>query len=373
MGVDGSQAGFKYRSAAIVSLLLLGGFLVYWFTRDTAGDAAAPETSADARAPRAAQSEPTPRLRRVQADPVEAPAGPDDGIPLASQPLEGASLGMMKQPLVCDITPATAGPAVEGAVETLTWPGPDHEPREGGMDAPTFTTRVTIEASTMTGTLTLVVDRSNVGPVRHAARLAVPGYAPTDFSFVTSGPDQPVVCEGPIALKLAENGVVGTVRLSDGSPAEGAIVSGCKAAAVTGSDGDYFLLPRADEPCSLRARHAPGTAVQSPPTEIDPLAQDDQVVDFTVVPPDRPTPGVEITRDEAGEVWVKAESPAAPWDRHLRYSALLLRIGDVPASSLDDDELRRALVQLDRDIHLQHQFYSADGEEVLRNSVVDEL
>ena len=125
------------------------------------------------------------------------------------------------------------------------------------------------------------------GPVSHrrARRwVVVPGDAPTEVSVITSGPDQPVLCEGPTTRKLAENGVVGTVRLSDGSPAEGAIVSGSKAVAVTGSDGDTFLLPRPEEPCSLRARHAPGPAAQSPPREIDPLDEDDQVEDFLVVP-----------------------------------------------------------------------------------------
>lgn len=77
---------------------------------------------------------------------------------------------------------------------------------------------------------------------------------------------------------------------------------------------------------------------------------------------------MEITRNEAGEVRLKAESSPAPWDRHLRYGTLLLRIGDVPASSLDDDELPRAWVQLDRYLHLQHRLDSADGEEVGREA-----
>jgi hypothetical protein len=365
---DGSNTGAPLRWVAIIGLMGVGAVSVLWFRADTEDDAAAPEAGPSTPAVAAG---PTPRLPAPTVDAPEPQA--DDDIPLATQPVEGATLALVDGPVVCDVTPATAGPPVQGSMKPRTWPGPDHTPREGGVDGPVIPTKVSIEAGVLTGKLFLQVDTAGTTPVRHVSRLTVPGFAPTDFSFVTSGPGAPVVCDGPIQLELAQNGVVGTVRTDDGSPAEGAIVSGCKARAVAGSDGDYFLLPRTEEPCALRARHAPGSAAQTPPRTIDPLDPDDHVVDFDVARPETPDAGVRITRDEAGEVWLKAEGPDAPWDKHVRYGTVLKRVGDVAANSLSDAELMRALVQLDQPLHLQLQLRTADGQVVYKGFVVDEL
>lgn len=333
--------------------------------------------------PDAAPPEPEPELPRSQAaaparEPARAGAGdagpdPYHDAPLATQPRPDEPWGLLRVPLVCTIEPPVAGAAVKGKAHPVTWPGPDHEPQEGGPPHPSIPYTVTIDGGVLTSKTSLPAVDAGDAPLRHIARLVVPGFAPTEFSFITSGPDQPAVCAGPIQLEAAASGVVGTVRRSDGSPAEGAIVAGCGARAVAGGDGAYFLLPRAAERCALRARHAPGSVAQTDPQQVDPLADEDPVVDFVVDVPERPSPGVEIFRTDDDEVWARPDDPDVPWASELHFGARILRVGDTPAHELSDDELWRAMVHLDQPVQVQQTFETEDGQSVRSNVTVSEL
>ena len=103
--------------------------------------------------------------------------------------------------------------------------------------------------------------------------------------------------------------MVGIVRFQDGSPAEGAIINGCGTRVIAGSDGSYFLFPWETEPCSLQARHAPGSAAESAPLQVDLTTPEDQILDFIVEKPDQPDPGVEIFRTDdvvLSRIWIRA-------------------------------------------------------------------
>jgi len=297
---------------------------------------------------------------------------PVDDIPRAVQPRADQAWSLLRLPLTCEVEPPVVGPPVVGEATPVTWPGADHDPQPDGVAYPAIPMRITVDAGEATGTTFLPVLDSGGERIRHVARLVLPGFAPTEFTFVTTGPDQPITCDGPIELGAAAHGVVGVVRFQDGSPAEGAIVDGCGTRVITGSGGDYFLLPRAEEPCSLRARHAPGTAAESAPERVDPAASEDLVLDFVVEMPDQPDPGLEIFRTEDGEVWARP-GDSGPWARKLYSGARILRVGDVPADSLSDEELLRAMVHLDEAVHIQQYFESEDGEGVRANTSVTEL
>lgn len=314
----------------------------------------------------------TAQPERPPTAPPEEKPEPADDIPRAVQPGKDEAWSLLRVPLSCEVEPPIVGPAVVGEATPVTWPGADHEPQPDGLDYPAIPLRITVDEGEATATTFLPVRDSGGDPIRHVARLVLPGFAPTDFSFVSTGPDQPVTCEGPIQLVAAAHGVVGTVRLQDGSPAQGAIVHGCGTQVIAGSDGDYFLLPRKDETCGLRARYAPGTAAESDPQQVDPLASEDQVLDFVVEVPAQSDPGVEIFRTDDGEVWIRPDD-SGPWARKLHSGGRILRVGDVSPDTLSDEELLRALVHLDEAIHLQQYFESEDGQNVLMNTEVTEL
>jgi hypothetical protein len=306
-------------------------------------------------------------------DSTEAPSDPEDNSVEASQPKADAPWEVLRFSLICDVEPELVGEATEGMMHPVTWPGPEHEAQEGGLEYPAMPARVTIEGGVATAKVWLAVVQSTDAPVRHRSRLVMPGFAPSEFSFLTHGPDSPPECTAPIELISAANGVVGNVRLADGSPVAGAIVEGCNARAVAGQDGDFFLLPRTEDACTLRARHSPGTSVQSATQQVDPSASADQVVDFVVEIPDHPQPGVEITRNDAGEVWVQAEDPDDPWAKYAREPTLIVSVGDIPADSLSDEDLRQAMVELDQVIAIQQHMKSAEGQNLIINRSVDDL
>lgn len=337
--------------------------------RDTG---AAQEAPAPADRTRAAAATTSEGPERTVSRPDDDAPEPTDDASLAVQPQEGEAWSLLRVPLVCQVEPVVAGPPVVGDATPVTWPGPDHDPQPDGLVYPAVPMRVTVGAGELTGTTFLPVVDSGGDPTRHVARLVLPGFAPTRFSFVTTGPDQPATCDGPVQLVAAAGGVVGVVRFEDGSPAEGAIVDGCGTRVIAGSDGTYFLLPRAEGACSLRARHAPGSAAESALQSFDPLAPGDHVLDFVVAVPDQADPGVEIFRTDDGEVWGRPEGQV-PWSRALFSGARILRVGDVPADELSDEELLEAMVRLDQPVHVEQYFETEDGESVRKLSAVDEL
>ena len=371
----------KTRDSKAALALIVGGLVVMlgFYLSDprptpSPPQALAPSVEASAdMAPRPAEPPPLDGQEAAPVDAVEADVTPADDAQRARQPKEGAEWELLKVPLLCDVEPPPVQATVEGMLHPVTWPGPDHEPQDGGMNYPPVPSPVTIEEGVLTGRLWLPVVKSRGEAVRHVARLVIPGFAETEFSFLTLGPDESAECSEAISLDSASSGVVGSVRLADGSSVVGAIVSGCGARTVAGSDGDYFLLPRSEEACTLRARHAPGTSVQSDPHAIDPSASSDHVVDFVIEVPDRPQPGVTLTRDDAGEVWAHSESSDDPWARYLLSPAVIVRVGDVPASTLSDEELWLAMTQLDSVIHLQQHLESDEGQQLIVNQEVAEL
>ncbi len=297
---------------------------------------------------------------------------PEDNVPLAVPPRDGEAWALLRVPLRCELVPPIFGPPVVGHATPVTWPGGDHQPQPDGVEYPVIPMQVTASESEATATTSLPVIDAGTDPVRHVARLVLPGFAPTEFSFISTGVDQPVTCEEPIELVAAANGVVGIVRLQDGSPAEGAIVDGCGTQVIAGSNGDYFLLPREKRTCGLRARYAPGTTAETAPQRVEPLASEDQVLDFVVEVPAESNPGVEIFRTDDGEVWVRPDD-SGPWARKIPYGARIFRVGETLANTLSDDELLEAMVRLDETIYLEQYFESEDGENVRMNTEVTEL
>lgn len=310
-------------------------------------------------------------------DPEPEPTDPGDDALDATQPKQDDEWEVLRERLVCDVEPALSADTVQGTMHLVTWPGPDHEAQEGGLSYPAIPSTITIEDGGMTGDLFLPAMKSSGTPVRHVAKLTIPGFAPTEFSFLTYGPGEDAECTETVQLDIASSGVVGSVSLPDGSPVSDAIVAGCNTRAVSGSDGDYFLLPRSEGTCTLRARHAPGSSTQSAPQEIDLNAAEDLVADFVIEIPDHPTPGVTLTRDENDqgetEVLAQSQSPDDPWAKYLLNEAIIMRVGDVPASTMSDEELWRAMETLDQVIHVQQQFDTEAGERLLVNHEVTEL
>lgn len=305
--------------------------------------------------------------------PVEEEAlEPDDDIPRARQPRKGEAWDLLRVPLACAVDPPVVGPPVVGEATPVTWPGKDHEPVADGLDYPAIPMRVTVDKGEATATTFLPVRVSEDTPTRHVARLVLPGFAPTDFSFTSTGPDEPATCDAPIKLAAAAQGVTGVVSHADGSPAVGAIVAGCGVRVVTGSEGDYFLLPRSEEPCRLRARHAPGSSAESEAVEVDLLSSGDQVLDFVVEVPEQPDPGVEIFRTEEGEVWGRP-SRSGPWERKIPQGVRILQVGEVPANELSDEELLLAMVRLDEAVLIHRVFETEDGQRVQMNTSITEL
>jgi hypothetical protein len=305
------------------------------------------------------------------------PGPTDDDALHATQPKQDDEWEVLRVRLVCEVEPALAGDTIQGVMNMVTWPGPDHEAHEGGVSYPAIPINITIEDGEMTGNLFLPALKSSDTPVRHVGKLTISGFAPTEFSFLTFGIGADAECTETVQLDSASNGVIGNVSLSDGTPVSGAIVAGCNTQTVSGSDGDYFLLPRSEDTCTLRARHAPGSSTQSAPQEIDLSVTEDLVADFVIEIPDHPTPGVTLTRGEnadgESEVLAQSQSPDDPWAKYLINEAVIMRVGDVPASTMSDEELWRAMETLDQVIHVQQQFDTEAGERLLVNHEVTEL
>ena len=157
-------------------------------------------------------------------------------------------------------------------------------------------------------------------PTRHVARLVLPGFAPTDFSFTSTGLDEPATRDAPIAGRRRPRS--DRRGQPHGRQPCGAIVAGCGVRVVTGSEGDYSCL--LEEPCRLRARR-PGSSAESEAVEVDLLSSGDQVLDFVEVP-EQPDPGVEIFRTEEGEVWGRP-SRSGPWERKIPQGVRILQVG----------------------------------------------
>ena len=332
----------------------------------------APETPApDESAPRTTVTTASAPVPAPSPLPDEDPE-PEDDVPRAVQPREGEAWSLVNVPLTCAVEPPLVGLPLVGKSTPLTWPGDDHEPQPDGLLYPAIPIDVTVDAGEATATTFLPVLGSGDDPIRHVARLVLPGFAPTEFTFITTGPDQPALCEEPIQLSTAAQGVVGTVRFQDGSPAEGAIINGCGTRVIAGSDGAYFLLPREQESCSLQARHAPGSAAESAPLQVDPTTAEDQVLDFVLEMPDQPDPGVEIFRTDDGEIWIRPVD-SGPWARKLVSGARITHIGDVPADALSDEELNRAMVSLDETVHVEQYFETEDGQDLHVQVAITEL
>ena len=301
----------------------------------------------------------------------EAPVK-EDGA--AGEPMDDATVlpsgeeawSVLRVPLACTVEPGLAGASIVGDVT------PDPAPTPDGRVPPSIPFRVIVTGAELTGETFLPVIGAGDEPLRHAARLVLPGFAPMDITLLTTGPEQPATCAGPVQLAAAGEGVVGTVRLEDGSPAEGAIVAGCGTRATAGADGAYFLLPRTREACALRARHAPGSAVRSEPQPVDSDPGEDLVIDFVVTVPERPDPGVEVFRTDEGEVWVRPTGEV-PWADAVAYGARIVRVGDVPPAELSDVELLAAMVRLDETIFIEHAFETEDGQTVRQQIGISEL
>lgn len=355
----------RSRMPVLAGAGLLIGVAILWFTTGSsakpdagpAGAATGPTTAASPGAP-----------TKVRVAPVTAgePAGAPEADAREAEPLPEDEWSLLRAPLACTVEPALTGAAVVGELTPHPTPGPD------GRVPPSIPFRVTVTGAELTGETFLPVVDAGDEPVRHVARLVLPGFAPTELSFITTGPGQAATCAGPVQLAAAGEGVVGTVRLEDGTPAEGAIVAGCGTRATAGSDGAYFLLPRTQEACALRARHAPGAAAQSEPQAVDSDPGEDLVIDFVVTVPERPDPGVEVFRTDEGEVWVRPTG-AVPWADALPFGARIVRVGDVPPSELSDDALLRTMVHLDETVYIEQAFETEDGQTVRQEVGIREL
>lgn len=356
---------------ALLALLLVGALGVgLWLTSKSdhtpvpapSGPSVEPEPLPSAKAAPPPTHSPAPDA--AAADEADAP-------PRAAEPTPEAFALARGVQLTCDVVPTSAAGKAE--LRHVTWPGPTSwiAPQVGAeMVAPRHP--VTVEDGILTGSLTFPTAAGDAA-VRHEMTLTMDGFAPTTFSFVLHGPEGEADCLAPISLESAARGVVGTVRQPNGAPMVGAVVQGCGARTVTGSDGDYFLLPRDPVPCTLRARDAPGSAALSAPVEVTLTGEDDQVIDFTLTPPDVADPGVQLYRSETGEVWLFTDKPEVPWYTHAQTPGILLSVGDVDATELSDAELLAALVSLAQEVHIQHRFETADGTPVNQNTTVSEL
>lgn len=353
------------RASFLAGACLVVGVAVVWLGTGSSEEpdaaVAVPETEpTQTSAPRSAT-----QVREMSIKQDGTAGGPEDAAGTV-QSQEEEPWSLLRVPLACTVEPALAGAAVVGKLV----PHPGTEPDDGAP--PSIPSRVTLTGADLMGEAVLSVMGSREQPLRHGARLVLPGFAPTELSLLTTGPGQPATCARPVQLAAAGGGVVGTVRFEDGSPAEGAIVAGCGTHAVAEGDGAYFLLPRTQEACVLRARHAPGTAARSEPQEVDSDPGEDLVLDFVVEVPERPDPGVEVFRTDEGEVWVRP-AEEVPWADALASGARIVRVGDVHPAELSDEALLLAMVHLDETITIEQAFETEDGQTVRQQVGVSEL
>jgi hypothetical protein len=303
----------------------------------------------------------------------EQPAAPPtvSNIP-AQEPATRKDLRGIRVKLSCEVD--ITGPPVKGHVWLVSWPGSGRDdPSKYTVTHRTVRYAMQIADGVMTFKTSIAGIQTDGEHLRHTADLMVPGYAATRFEFLTPPDDGPSICvQSPIQLQPATHAVVGTVRLTDGSPAADAIVEGCDARTRTDSEGTYFLVPRA-LPCALLARHAPGTATQSDPQTVEAYGAEDLVMDFTVEVPETPNPGVTLRRNEDGiaTIW-SLPSGVKQWNR-LTIGTHLLRVGDVPTNELSDEEVLMAMVSLDEPLRIYQEFQTYEGEVLTTESDIEAL
>lgn len=333
-----------------------------------------PDTSAAEQASAEhAASEPLPTQSAQEdvpdAEPAEAPPVPS--IP-AQEPETRQDIRGMEVDLECEID--MTGPPVRAEVWLVSWPGSGRDdPSTYQINQRPIRDPAWIEDGFMTFSSGIVGIKTNGESVRHTADLMVPGYGATRFEFITPDNNGPSACvQSPIKLQAPEHAVVGTVQYEDGSPATRAIVEGCDSRARTDADGAYLLVPRSF-PCALIARHAPGTATQSPPQAIEAFEEKDLVVDFVVEVPKTPDPGMTLSRNESGIATIETLTGGIKqWDA-LVIGTELRMVGEVPTSELSDEDVLAAMVSLEQPILIYQEFITVDGEVIENKTVIEAL
>ena len=294
----------------------------------------------------------------ADAEPAEAPPSPSLA---AQEPKSRQDMRLMEVDLECAVD--VTGPPIRAEVWLVSWPGSGRDdPSTYQLNHRPVRDRARIEDGVMNFSSGIMAIKTDGEAVRHTADLMVPGYGATRFEFITPDNNGPSTCvQSPIQLQPPEQLVVGTVRYADGSPATRARVEGCDSRARTDTDGSYSLVPRSF-PCALIARHAPGTATQSPAQQIEAFDTTDLVVDFIVEEPATPDPGMTLSRDGSGIATIETLTFGLEQWAEVGIGAKLLMVGEIPTSALSDEEVLRAMVSLDQPIFVSNEFITVDGE-----------